>query len=126
MYCIHGIIHDVYRLFLVTLNFQYSVECSNVQVDILLLTKTIFKLNLIFFNAAFFFKGHIERFWPDHQPDLGWEPRASVQYDTGRGTGHSGSLHHQGRQCVCTFTKGLKYNIFFVRFANGNISIFLF
>lgn len=27
-------IHDVYRLFLVTLNFQYSVECGDVQVDI--------------------------------------------------------------------------------------------
>lgn len=62
MYRIHGIIHDVYRLFLVTLNFQYSVECSNVQVDILLLMKTIFKLNLIFFNAAFFLKGTLKGF----------------------------------------------------------------
>lgn len=57
-------IHDVYRLFLVTLNFQYSVECSNVQVDILLLMKTIFKLSLIFsfIVLLFFLKGTLKGF----------------------------------------------------------------
>lgn len=44
--------------------------------------------------------GYSERLRSDHKPDLGWEPRASVQLQSGRGAGGSGTLHRQRRQRV--------------------------